>query len=73
MVLITGKTYTVKDELREMGGRWNPDVKGWEVPDEVALEARALVDAENSTEKRCQWCFTRIDMGLYCRTCEFSF
>ena len=43
MTAIQGRTYPVKDRLREMGGRWDPEQKVWFVPDEKAEEARALV------------------------------
>jgi hypothetical protein len=43
IVLITGNTYPVKDQLRAMGGRWNPEAKGWMVPAARADEARRLV------------------------------
>ena len=42
-VLITGNTYPVKDQLRALGGRWDPGTKGWRVPAAKAAEARALV------------------------------
>lgn len=44
-VLITGNTYPVKDKLRLMGGRWNPDAQGWNIPADRADEARAIVAA----------------------------
>lgn len=54
--LITGNTYQVKDQLKSMGGRWDPIAKGWKVPDEKADEARALVGGapgpKSSTGKR---------------------
>jgi hypothetical protein len=40
---IGGNTYPVRGRLREMGGRWNPAEKVWEVPDSRADEARQLV------------------------------
>jgi hypothetical protein len=40
---ITGNTYPVKDRLKALGGRWDPDQKAWIVPDEKAEEARKLV------------------------------
>lgn len=43
MALISGNTFPVKDALKSLGGRWNADAKGWEVPDAKAVEARALV------------------------------
>lgn len=43
VVAISGNTYPVKDQLRALGGRWNPDAKAWMVPAGKADEARALV------------------------------
>jgi hypothetical protein len=40
---IVGNTYPVKDQLRALGGRWNPDRKAWMVPADKAEEAKALV------------------------------
>jgi len=42
-MLITGNTYPHRATLRAMGGDWNAEKKGWEVPEERAEEARALV------------------------------
>jgi hypothetical protein len=43
MVAITGNTYPVKDAIKSLGGRWNPDAKSWMVPDAKADAARKLV------------------------------
>jgi len=45
MTTITGNTYPVKEQIKKLGGRWNRTAKGWDVPDENADEARALVEA----------------------------
>ena len=45
MSIITGNTYPVKDQLKALGGRWNPEQKAWVVPDEKAEQAKALVAA----------------------------
>lgn len=29
-VYVTGKTFTIRDRLRDLGGRWNADSKSWE-------------------------------------------
>lgn len=44
-VLITGNTYPVKDQIKAMGGRWDPVARGWTVVARKADEARALVAA----------------------------
>ncbi len=43
MTAITGNTFPVRVELRQMGGQWNPASKAWMVPDDVADMARAAV------------------------------
>lgn len=43
MIAIQGNTYPVKDALKALGGRWDPDTKVWKVPDDKADEAKALV------------------------------
>jgi HJR/Mrr/RecB family endonuclease len=41
---IVGNTYPVKDQLRALGGRWNPDQKAWMVPADKAEEAKSLAN-----------------------------
>ncbi|HMJ13399.1 MAG TPA: hypothetical protein VK524_18400 [Polyangiaceae bacterium] len=43
MVEISGNTYPVKDQIRALGGRWNPAKKVWSVPADKADAAWALV------------------------------
>lgn len=43
MTAITGNTYPVKDALKALGARWNPDQKAWMIADEKAAEARKIV------------------------------
>lgn len=42
-MLITGNTYPVKEQLKALGGRWNANAKGWDVPEMNADAARKLV------------------------------
>ena len=42
-IAITGNTYPVKDQLKALGARWNPDAKAWMISEEKADQARALV------------------------------
>ena len=44
MTTITGNTYPVRDQLRQLG-TWNPGAQGWDVPDDKADQARAIVAA----------------------------
>jgi hypothetical protein len=43
MIAITGNTYPVRDRLRQLGGRWDPDRRAWMVPSDRAEEARSIV------------------------------
>jgi hypothetical protein len=51
--IIKGNTYEVKDELKAMGGRWNPDARCWTVPASRAAEAEDLVG--NAEERISCW------------------
>lgn len=42
-VAITGNTYPVRRELRDMGGEWDGTAKAWMVPADKAEAARELV------------------------------
>lgn len=42
-VLIVGNTFPVKEQLKALGGRWDPTANGWRVPADKAEEAQALV------------------------------
>jgi hypothetical protein len=65
MVAIKGNTFPVKDQLRALGGRWNPEDKAWMVPADKAEAAQKLVGGAKSTKptrtgpaptKRCWEC-----------------
>lgn len=43
MTLIVGNTYPVKDALKALGARWDPDKRGWLVPDDQLDKAKSLV------------------------------
>ena len=45
MTTITGNTYAVREQLKALGGLWNADAKGWDVPDRQAAAARQLVES----------------------------
>jgi hypothetical protein len=63
MKLITGNTYPVKDQIKALGGKWNGQRKGWEVPDEVADQARALLDG--APGRRSSYPRNRSSYGSY--------
>jgi hypothetical protein len=44
-IAITGNTYPVRDQLKALGGKWDPAKKAWLVPAAKADEARRLVAA----------------------------
>lgn len=72
-VAITGNTYPVKDRLKALGARWNPELRAWMVPRDRADEAQAIVDSAPRAQrartgggetKRCWECgreFTSYD------------
>ena len=45
MTKLSGNTYPVKDQLRALGGKWDPTSKAWLVPDDKIDEARSMVAA----------------------------
>jgi hypothetical protein len=55
MALITGNTYKVKAHLRALDGQWDPEAKGWHVPDAQAAAAQALVDQATYTGGGVWW------------------
>ena len=42
-ILITGHTYPVRQQMRDLGGIWNKAANGWDIPAARAEEARAIV------------------------------
>jgi hypothetical protein len=52
MKTITGNTYPVKEQLKSLGGRWNPAAQGWDVPDDKAAEAESIVAAAGPSNHR---------------------
>lgn len=43
MTAVSGNTFPVKDQIKALGARWNPDQKAWMVSDDKAAQAQALV------------------------------
>lgn len=62
-VLIVGKTYPVRDKLRALGGKWDPQAKGWRVPAASARAAQALVTDSRGKRTGCS-------CGSYPGTCD---
>lgn len=44
-ILVTGKTYHLRQAFRAMGGRWDATHEGWIVPEQHAAEVKRLVAA----------------------------
>jgi hypothetical protein len=44
-VLITGNTFPVKDKLKALGARWDPDRKAWTISSDKADKARQIVES----------------------------
>ncbi len=69
MTLITGNTYPIKQQLKALGGRWNAAAKGWNVPDAVADQARALVGGAPESSGRgrfdCPDCGAKNALSAY--------
>ena len=51
MTAITGNTFPVRVELRNLGGTWDAGKKAWMVPDEKADLARALLPTGRHGER----------------------
>ena len=52
LIQITGNTYPVKDQLKELGARWNGDDKCWMISADKVDEARAIVAGSNAQARR---------------------
>ena len=81
LVAVTGNTFPVKDQLKAMGARWNPDAKAWMVEADKADAARAIVSGAPTQNKsayrphRCSECrceatqYNPIYRSGVCRNC----
>lgn len=52
IVTITGNTYPVKEQLKALGGRWNPIAVGWDIPIAQEKLARAIVESAGPAPAR---------------------
>lgn len=72
-VVVQGNTFPVKDQLKALGGKWDPVSRAWTVPADKAAEAQALVaqharpapqsNRPNQKMGRCVACGCRVDAG----------
>ena len=44
-VAISGNTYPVKEQLKALGAKWDPDQKCWTITDKKLAEAQTIVAA----------------------------
>lgn len=51
-ILITGNTYPVRQQMRDLGGTWNRAAQGWDIPADKAETARALVASAPASAPR---------------------
>lgn len=61
LVKITGNTFPVKDRLNRLGARWNRDGRFWEISEDKAAEAQAIVEGQTAPARGPQ---TRAEMAL---------
>ena len=68
MTQITGNTYPVREQLKKLGGRWDPRLRVWMVPEDRADDARSAVSAVTHQRPALSG-NTRPQTGL-CRRCD---
>lgn len=56
MRTVTGNTFPVKDQLKSLGGKYNPIAKGWDMPDAQYDAAKKLVGMLQPQQQRCAEC-----------------
>lgn len=44
-VFLTGETYPVREQLKALGARWDPQQRAWSLPKDRLPEAQALLTA----------------------------
>jgi hypothetical protein len=72
LVAVTGNTFPVKDQLKALGARWNPDAKAWMVAAGLAEKAKAIVAGGSSApthstpfrHHKCQVCGAKAWDGI---------
>lgn len=51
MLLVHPNSYAAKEEIKALGGRWDPESKGWGMPSQEALD-RAFAACESTPKER---------------------
>ncbi len=68
-MIITGNTYPVREQLKALGGRWNANARGWDVPADKAEQARKIVGSTPAKAVRrfeCDDCGDMVTTGTRC-------
>lgn len=80
MTRITGNTYPVKDALKALGARWDPDQKAWMIDDAKADQARKIVAAApikpssgRPHHAKCHECGAPSKGYYRCYTCSLDY
>ena len=57
MITVQGKTYNIKEQLKQLGARWNNETKSWQLKntDDTARKISALIK-KNKTKRNCGFC-----------------
>lgn len=70
LVLVTGNTYPVREQLAALGGKWDAVKKGWHVAQSRAEEARRLVAAAPVSRPINRRRVRTTAYGWICPACE---
>jgi hypothetical protein len=79
MIEIIGNTYAVREQLKDLGCKWNAQTKTWWAPPEKAVEVQAVLGTAVKSKSRpsgyaprtCRDCGCKINYGALCGKCEF--
>ena len=55
MILVTGNTFPIKDQLKALGGKWDAAEKVWRIPESKVEEAKNLVRQKEQRRKLPTW------------------
>lgn len=76
MVKIMGHTFPVKDELKDLGAKWDKEEKAWFISEDKLEEANAIVAAAKRSPREEYPTRPRTDRNLLrcrCPTCGTEF
>ena len=75
MKTLLGNTYSIKDQIKAKGGRWDSTSKTWSVPDEHYDELSKMLPCKKLTGQlweECRRCGQEpvyISLGCLCENC----